>query len=371
MTIAKRSVRYATAISFSLITTGNIAFAGGNINPNTTQFDTGGVLVVSPLDGLREVMGPNGPEITIASAPGALNPLDDFQIDVVVFIHDANGVLQAITVFADVNGSADAANGEGAITPTEIDPAVSPLGANLRTAINTANAFVGVVSVFGGGTAVGVGIGLVVNDQSGNGVQTLLDLNNEGADMILEPDIDGPRLVRVIRDDRGQQSRMVMVFDDVVSSSMFENLDNTDFEFSSTQMGQFTAFARLSFPGSPIITPSADNRTLVFPIAQGHENLAPPVGRYVRIALPDNGETTNDALLDLALNPAEEQDPVIVELAQAADLNGDNEVTGVDLSMMLATWGPCGDPKSCPADLNGDGVVDAQDLGQLMASWTG
>jgi hypothetical protein len=51
-----------------------------------------------------------------------------------------------------------------------------------------------------------------------------------------------------------------------------------------------------------------------------------------------------------------------------ADLDGDGVVTGSDLGLLLASWGPC---RACTADLSGDGIVDGVDLGLLLAEWTG
>jgi hypothetical protein len=51
------------------------------------------------------------------------------------------------------------------------------------------------------------------------------------------------------------------------------------------------------------------------------------------------------------------------------DLNDDGEVNGADLSILLASWGPCPPKAACPADLNGDGVVNGADLGILLANW--
>ena len=48
------------------------------------------------------------------------------------------------------------------------------------------------------------------------------------------------------------------------------------------------------------------------------------------------------------------------------DLNGDGMVDTADLSVLLATWGPCED---CPGDLNFDDSVNAEDLAPLMARW--
>ena len=49
------------------------------------------------------------------------------------------------------------------------------------------------------------------------------------------------------------------------------------------------------------------------------------------------------------------------------DLDGDCEVDGADLGVMLATWGSS-DPT---ADLTGDGMVGGGDLGILLANWGG
>jgi hypothetical protein len=40
-------------------------------------------------------------------------------------------------------------------------------------------------------------------------------------------------------------------------------------------------------------------------------------------------------------------------------------VTGADLGLLLAEWGP----GSGPADLDGNGTVDGADLGALLAAW--
>ena len=48
------------------------------------------------------------------------------------------------------------------------------------------------------------------------------------------------------------------------------------------------------------------------------------------------------------------------------DLNGDGFVNGVDLAILLASWGGDG-----PADLTGNNIVNGADLATLLASWTG
>ena len=48
------------------------------------------------------------------------------------------------------------------------------------------------------------------------------------------------------------------------------------------------------------------------------------------------------------------------------DFNGDGNVNGADLGLMIAAWGSC---SGCPEDLNGDGVVNGADLGLMIAGW--
>lgn len=50
------------------------------------------------------------------------------------------------------------------------------------------------------------------------------------------------------------------------------------------------------------------------------------------------------------------------------DLNLDGLVDGSDLSIVLASWGPC--PSPCGADFNGDGAVDGADLSIWLGSST-
>ncbi|MFM7480754.1 MAG: dockerin type I domain-containing protein [Planctomycetota bacterium] len=51
-------------------------------------------------------------------------------------------------------------------------------------------------------------------------------------------------------------------------------------------------------------------------------------------------------------------------VACAADLNGDSQVNGTDLTALLSAWGSSG-----TADINGDGVVSGSDLTLLLSSW--
>ena len=50
------------------------------------------------------------------------------------------------------------------------------------------------------------------------------------------------------------------------------------------------------------------------------------------------------------------------------DLNGDGEVSGADLGVMLALWGECLN-QPCAPDFNGDGYIDGGDLGLLLGYW--
>jgi hypothetical protein len=47
-----------------------------------------------------------------------------------------------------------------------------------------------------------------------------------------------------------------------------------------------------------------------------------------------------------------------------ADLNGDGQVNGIDLGILLINWGSGG-----AGDLNGDGQVNGSDLAQLLEAW--
>jgi hypothetical protein len=54
------------------------------------------------------------------------------------------------------------------------------------------------------------------------------------------------------------------------------------------------------------------------------------------------------------------------------DLNCDTRVNGLDLAILLGSWGACGGCPTtyCNADINGDCIVDASDLAILLGGWT-
>lgn len=54
----------------------------------------------------------------------------------------------------------------------------------------------------------------------------------------------------------------------------------------------------------------------------------------------------------------------------AADLDGDGDVDGGDLGLLLVAWGDCDACAACAADLTRDCIVDGADLGVLMTAWS-
>ncbi len=283
------------------------AHAAPPIPANTTQFTTGGLDVTAPIDGNRQVAGHLTTVVDIEAAGGTFTPSDALTIDVVVFIHDANGVVQATQVFANVKGGVSADLG-GALATEPIDFSMAPLGANLLTAINTARNFVTAgLTVSGGGVATGVRIGIVVNDatvDTDDGAETILDLADDAVNQTILPDTAGPVLQQVLRDTSTMPERMIFVFDDNISNSTVGNLTDADFESSATAMGVFAPFANVAFPGNPTII--GGNRALQFNIAMGQENLAPAIGQFARIALAGM-PATNPDIEDLANNIATDQ----------------------------------------------------------------
>lgn len=57
-----------------------------------------------------------------------------------------------------------------------------------------------------------------------------------------------------------------------------------------------------------------------------------------------------------------------VESSVPGDLDGDGEVNGADMGLLLVAWGT---DDAGAADINGDGYVDGADLGLLLNAWTG
>jgi hypothetical protein len=352
------------------------ASAAPPIITNTTQFTTGGLTVLAPLDGNREVAGPKTTAVTISAPAGTFTPLKPLTIDVVVFMHDAAGVVQSLQVFGNILGSTITSSADGSLSSTQIDFSMSAsptnLGSNLNIAINTAKALVNAgITVSGGGASTGFGIGIVVNDSTvdgADGAETLLNLTDEALDTVIDADNIGPVLTQVFRNSAACAQRMIFVFDENISTSTFTNLTNIDFEFSSSADGPFTAFSAAAFPGNPVLIASGNNRTLSFPIVIEQNNLAPGVGDFVRVALTGSPRENAD-LTDLALNPADAQPAIEVLVFNSqpcpGELNGDGVVNGADLANLLSVWGA----SPSRADFNSDCMVNAADLAILLANW--
>lgn len=57
----------------------------------------------------------------------------------------------------------------------------------------------------------------------------------------------------------------------------------------------------------------------------------------------------------------------LVPTALPGDVNGDGVVDGIDIALVLGSWGPC---LGCAGDLNDDGVVDGADLAIVLGNWS-
>jgi hypothetical protein len=111
-------------------------------------------------------------------------------------------------------------------------------------------------------------------------------------------------------------------------------------------------------PGSPAID-SGDNEAVPVDIAA--DLLGNP--RFV-----DDPATIDDGA---GMAPIVDRGPLEfqVKTINPADLDGDCDVDGFDLALLLAAWGRCPARGACPPDLDGNGVVDGFDLATLLAAW--
>ncbi|MCA9285879.1 MAG: hypothetical protein KDA22_11720 [Phycisphaerales bacterium] len=101
--------------------------------------------------------------------------------------------------------------------------------------------------------------------------------------------------------------------------------------------------------------------------------LAGMIGRFVVSDEPTTFEIAGTVEWTIGLLGAPQSTPFALSVDVGgttptcpADLDGNGEVNGADLGLMLGAWGPC---DGCPADLNADGAVDGADLGELLAAW--
>lgn len=56
------------------------------------------------------------------------------------------------------------------------------------------------------------------------------------------------------------------------------------------------------------------------------------------------------------------------DLGMLGDINHDGHVNGVDLAMVLGSWGVCSS-NLCPADIDRDGFVNGVDLAIVLGHW--
>jgi len=56
------------------------------------------------------------------------------------------------------------------------------------------------------------------------------------------------------------------------------------------------------------------------------------------------------------------------DLGILGDLNHDGHVNGIDLAVVLNTWGICG-TGTCVADIDRNGIVDGVDLAIVLNNW--
>jgi len=78
-----------------------------------------------------------------------------------------------------------------------------------------------------------------------------------------------------------------------------------------------------------------------------------------------NQQRLRDVILRNTPIQPEDLQPNVFFLPCPADLNGDDQVDGADLGLLLGQW----NSDASSADLNGDDVVDRADLGLLLGAW--
>jgi hypothetical protein len=71
----------------------------------------------------------------------------------------------------------------------------------------------------------------------------------------------------------------------------------------------------------------------------------------------------------LGLPPLRSFEDRITGPGDLGDFNRDGAVDGIDLGMLLGSWGSCPASGACACDLNGDREVDGIDLGAFLGRW--
>lgn len=139
-------------------------------------------------------------------------------------------------------------------------------------------------------------------------------------------------------------------------------------------------------PGSlNIPSPPFYDTSLPYAILSAHDNppqlfiqenphcpsLLPPWKSYHRGAMPFLAGVYWHAAVDASFVPSDYLTPTIAASDDAgacqSDLDGDLEVDGGDLGILIGSWGPVNLPTD--ADINGDFRVDGADLGILLNDW--
>jgi hypothetical protein len=121
-------------------------------------------------------------------------------------------------------------------------------------------------------------------------------------------------------------------------------------------------------PAAPVFQGYISSRSFAFaPGVSGSGDLGPEGIIFVPSAESPNGKALLLVAHEISGTLAIYQVDAICD--GAGDINADCAVDGVDLGVLLASWGTCGAP--CAADLNGDGFVDANDLAVVLANWGG
>lgn len=70
------------------------------------------------------------------------------------------------------------------------------------------------------------------------------------------------------------------------------------------------------------------------------------------------------------INSTVELDEFVLEMTgMIGDIDGNGQIDGTDLSILLGTWGDCPSKAPCPADFDGNGQVDGTDLSTLLGGW--
>lgn len=149
---------------------------------------------------------------------------------------------------------------------------------------------------------------------------------------------------------------------------VFIVVENIRITFQSPQTMQ-SVVTSLIADACPVLLPDCDNDGIsdVFEIA---DDPSLDCNRNIMLDVCDVGSGQSEDANDNVIPDECEQSPVIT-----GDLDGDGDVDGADLGLLLGTWGPAAPPPGGAqggfADFDESGEVDGADLGVLLGAWTG